>query len=137
MKPRIPVRIAARVVARSWGTTVAKLQERRKYRQYSVPRHVAYWIAVRHGGDTYSNVADFFGRHHASAMDGVASIERRMAADPELAARANDAAVAAAVIARRGVDLVPVGRVQPTPVAAAFHFVRPDLVLDRYSIRVI
>lgn len=136
MSTRISVRDATRIVARHWGVSVAKLQARGKVRRYSVPRQIAYWIAVRHGGETYSNTADYFGRHHTSVIGGLLSIERRMSTDPDLARRAADAAAAAAVVGQRGIDLVTVASVGPLPVAASFPFVDPAARLDRYRIRI-
>lgn len=77
----------ARVVCGIWPVTIAQLQARSLSRRHSVPRQVAYWLCVRHGGRSTKLTGWWFGRDHSSVVYGVQAVDARMARDPHFAAQ--------------------------------------------------
>lgn len=93
-RPRIAFETIVAVATEVWQVPVAELCGRGAERRVSVPRQVAYWLAVEHGGWSQEKIAAAFDRDHSTVQAGITRVRRRIQTDPDFAALVAGAASA-------------------------------------------
>lgn len=76
-------------VSRRFRVGILDMLIRDRSHRVLIPRQMAYWLAWKTGKSTV-HIGRKFDRDHATIMHGVKAIERRMKADPDLAAIGRD-----------------------------------------------
>ncbi|MCB2225721.1 MAG: chromosomal replication initiator protein DnaA [Desulfarculaceae bacterium] len=74
------------LVASVYGLTVAVLTGKSRKKAVVTPRNLAMFLSRRHTDASYKAIGEVFHRDHATVMYGVDQIERRLGAEPKLAA---------------------------------------------------
>lgn len=82
----VSVRAIADVVCEARGIPRSLLMSYRRGAALAEARFIIMWLASRHTGKTLSDIGRILGRDHSTVMHGLATIDERRAANPDLAA---------------------------------------------------
>lgn len=83
--PRPRIADIKALVARHFKIAHGRLEGPELVREVTIPRHIAYRLVRIHTLRSYPMIGrEFGGRDHSSVIDGIRSINRRMAESPEL-----------------------------------------------------
>ena len=133
MKMKISNGQIAAIVAEIWQIQEDRLKSPLRARKISRPRQVAFWIAVRQCGHSFSGVGRYYKRHHSSVMKGVEKVDRLCAEDPSFALRVRDAAARVATLTPRRDGQATIWS-RPIRVEATFPLVDPAMQVDRFRL---
>ena len=81
-----PIAAIRRLVCLRYGVTRAEIVGRRRLSRLAVPRHVAFWLALKVTGASSSEIGRAFGRDHTTVLHGFGNVEAWRQRDQELRA---------------------------------------------------
>lgn len=85
---RVTPEVALQVVCAAYNVTPKDMKGRKRIAKFATPRKVAMYLARRHTGCSYPELAEFFGgRDHTTILAAVRSVEASMEARDELSVR--------------------------------------------------
>lgn len=65
-------------VCRAAGVGVSGVMSERRYRSFSVPRQVIYWLAHRDMGYSLTRIGTFMHRDHSTVMHGILKVDQAL-----------------------------------------------------------